>query len=51
MKRWCRRKTAGKVRLNIHLPRLESATAPDAARINAGSARLYEYDAQGSTQT
>ena len=35
----------GKVRLNIHLPRLESDSA-DAARINAEIARLYEYDVQ-----
>lgn len=33
----------GKVRLNIHLPRLESDSA-DAARINAEIAQLYEYD-------
>ena len=33
----------GKVRLNIHLPRLESDSA-DAARINAEIARYYEYD-------
>ena len=33
----------GKVRLNIHLPRLESDSA-DAARINAELARYYEYD-------
>ena len=33
------------VRLNIHLPRLESDSA-DAARINAEIARLYEYDVQ-----
>ena len=36
---------SGKVRLNIHLPRLESDSA-DAARINAEIARLYEYDVQ-----
>ena len=35
----------GKVRLNIHLPRLESDSA-DAARINAEIAQLYEYDVQ-----
>ena len=35
----------GTVRLNIHLPRLESDSA-DAARINAEIARLYEYDVQ-----
>ena len=35
----------GKVRLNIHLPRLESDSA-DAARINAEIARYYEYDVQ-----
>ena len=35
----------GIVRLNIHLPRLESDSA-DAARINAEIARLYEYDVQ-----
>ena len=35
----------GKVRLNIHLPRLKSDSA-DAARINAEIARLYEYDVQ-----
>lgn len=35
----------GKVRLNIHLPRLESDSA-DAARINAEIALLYEYDVQ-----
>ena len=35
----------GKVRLNIHLPRLESDSA-DAARINAEIARLYEDDVQ-----
>ena len=35
----------GKVRLNIHLPRLESDSA-DAARINAEVARYYEYDVQ-----
>ena len=33
----------GTVRLNIHLPRLESDSA-DAARINAELARSYEYD-------
>ena len=33
------------VRLNIHLPRLESDSA-DAARINAEIARYYEYDVQ-----
>ena len=33
----------GTVRLNIHLPRLESDSA-DAARINAEIARYYEYD-------
>ncbi len=31
LKRWCRRENGGKVRLNIHLPRLESDSA-DAAR-------------------
>lgn len=35
----------GKVRLNIHLPRLKSDSA-DAARINAEIAQLYEYDVQ-----
>ena len=35
----------GTVRLNIHLPRLESDSA-DAARINAEIAQLYEYDVQ-----
>ena len=35
----------GKVRLNIHLPRLESDSA-DAARINAEITQLYEYDVQ-----
>ena len=35
----------GTVRLNIHLPRLESDSA-DAARINAEIARYYEYDVQ-----
>ena len=35
----------GIVRLNIHLPRLESDSA-DAARINAEIAQLYEYDVQ-----
>ena len=35
----------GTIRLNIHLPRLESDSA-DAARINAEIARLYEYDVQ-----
>ena len=35
----------GKVRLNIHLPQLESDSA-DAARINAEIAQLYEYDVQ-----
>ena len=35
----------GKVRLNIHLPRLECDSA-DAARINAEIARYYEYDVQ-----
>ena len=35
----------GKVRLNIHLPRLESDST-DAARINAEIAQLYEYDVQ-----
>lgn len=35
----------GIVRLNIHLPRLESDSA-DAARINAEIAWLYEYDVQ-----
>ena len=35
----------GTVRLNIHLPRLESDSA-DAARINAELARYYEYDVQ-----
>ena len=35
----------GTVRLNIHLPRLESDSA-DAARINAEIALLYEYDVQ-----
>ena len=35
----------GIVRLNIHLPRLESDSA-DAARINAEIARYYEYDVQ-----
>lgn len=33
----------GTVRLNIHLPRLESDSA-DAARINAEITRYYEYD-------
>mgnify|MGYP000807542234 CR=1 FL=1 len=33
----------GKVRLNIHLPRLECDSA-DAARINAEITRYYEYD-------
>lgn len=40
-----RAENGGKVRLNIHLPRLESDSA-DAARINAEIARLYEYDVQ-----
>ena len=40
----------GKVRLNIHLPRLESDSA-DAARINAEIAQLYEYTMCRSTQT
>ena len=35
----------GTVRLNIHLPRLESDSA-DAARINAEITRCYEYDVQ-----
>ena len=35
----------GTVRLNVHLPRLESDSA-DAARINAEIARYYEYDVQ-----
>ena len=35
----------GTVRLNIHLPRLESDSA-DTARINAEIARYYEYDVQ-----
>lgn len=35
----------GTVRLNIHLPQLESDSA-DAARINAEIARYYEYDVQ-----
>ena len=35
----------GTIRLNIHLPRLESDSA-DAARINAEIAQLYEYDVQ-----
>ena len=35
----------GTVRLNIHLPRLESDSA-DAARINAEIAQYYEYDVQ-----
>ena len=35
----------GTVRLNIHLPRLESDSS-DAARINAEIARYYEYDVQ-----
>lgn len=35
----------GKVRLNIHLPRLECDSA-DAARINAEITRYYEYDVQ-----
>ena len=35
----------GKVRLNIHLPRLE-CDSTDAARINAEIAQLYEYDVQ-----
>lgn len=35
----------GKVRLNIHLPRLESDSA-DAARINTEITQLYEYDVQ-----
>ena len=35
----------GTVRLDIHLPRLESDSA-DAARINAEIAQYYEYDVQ-----
>lgn len=35
----------GTIRLNIHLPRLESDSA-DAARINAEIAQYYEYDVQ-----
>lgn len=38
-------KNGATVRLNIHIPRLESDSA-DAARINAEIAQLYEYDVQ-----
>ena len=45
LKKVVQTENGGKVRLNIHLPRLESDSA-DAARINAEIAQLYEYDVQ-----